>query len=84
MDESNMPSMINPLPNDKILHWSQLIALADDKIKVTQTLKFVSSMVENIVKRRKCWSQAFSPFHTMFSKGFYLKVVKSTDCLVNG
>ena len=49
MDESNTPSMINPLPNDKILHWSQLIALADDKIKVTQTLKFVSSMVENIV-----------------------------------
>ena len=27
MDESNTPSMINPLPNDKILHWSQLIAL---------------------------------------------------------
>ena len=35
-------------------------------------------MVENIVgKKRKCWLPAFSPYSTMFSKGFFIKVVKS-------
>ena len=33
-------------------------------------------------KRRKCWSPAFSPFPTMFSKVFYLRVVKTRNCLV--
>ena len=33
-------------------------------------------------KRRKCWLSAFSPFPTMFSKGFFLRVVKSRDCVV--
>ena len=30
-------------------------------------------------KRRKCWLPAFSPFPTMFSKGFFFRVVKSQD-----
>ena len=30
-------------------------------------------------KRRKCWLPAFSSFPTMFSKGFFFKVVKSWD-----
>ena len=33
-------------------------------------------------KRRKCWLPAFSPFPTMFSKGFLYRVVKSRDCVV--
>ena len=33
-------------------------------------------------KRRKCWSPAFSPFPTMFSKGLFSKVVISGDCMV--
>ena len=33
-------------------------------------------------KRRKCWLPSFSPFTTMFSKGFFLKVIKSQDCVV--
>ena len=35
-------------------------------------------------KRRKCWLPAFSPFPTMFSKGFFLGVDKSQDCVVKG
>ena len=35
-------------------------------------------------KRRKSWLPAFSPFHTMFSKGFFLKVVKSRDYVGKG
>ena len=33
-------------------------------------------------KRRKCWLPTFSPFPTMFSKGFFPRVVKSRDCVV--
>ena len=33
-------------------------------------------------KRRKCWFPAFSPLPTMFSKGLFLWVIKSRDCLV--
>ena len=33
-------------------------------------------------KRRKCWLPAFSPFPTMFSKGFFFRVVKSWDYVV--
>ena len=32
--------------------------------------------------RRKCRLPAFSPFPTMFSKGYFLEVVKSRDCVV--
>ena len=33
-------------------------------------------------KRRKCWLPAFSPFLTMFSKGFFPKVIESRDCVL--
>ena len=35
---------------------------------------------KHCVKRRKCRLPAFSPFHAMFSKGFFFKVVKCWDC----
>ena len=73
----------NPLPNDKILDWSKSKAFADNKINVNKQLKFGFGRVENIVKkRRKCWLPAFFPFPTIFSKGLFLKVFKSQDCVV--
>ena len=60
--------MVNSLPNDEILGWSKLKAFADDKIHVTEKLKFVLAMVTSI----------FS-FPTMFSKVFFLRVVNSRD-----
>ena len=39
----------NPLPNDKILYLSKFKAFADNKINVTQKLKFALGRVENIV-----------------------------------
>ena len=55
---------------------SQLKAFADDKINVSEKLKFVLGWVENIVgKGRKCWLPAVSPFPTMFSKGLLFKVI---------
>ena len=72
----------NSSQNDKIMDWSKLEAFADDKLNVNEKLKFVLGRVENCQKRRKCWFSTFSPFQTMFSKGFFFKVVKSWDCMV--
>ena len=53
---STFKDAFNSLPNDKILEWSILKAFADDKINVTEKLKYVLERVENIVEnRRKCW-----------------------------
>ena len=39
----------NTLPNDKILNRSNLKVFADNKINVTEKLKFVSERIENIL-----------------------------------
>ena len=41
--------LLNSLPNDKILDKSKFKAFADDKIILTQKLKFVLGRVESIV-----------------------------------
>ena len=41
------------LPNDKIVHWSELKAFADNKTNVAEILKFVLGRVENIVGKQK-------------------------------
>ena len=66
----------NSLPNYKFLDWSKLKAFADDKINVTQKLKFALGQEENI------GGKTFSPFPTMFSKALFFRVVKSRDCVV--
>ena len=40
---------LNSLPNVNILDWFKLIAFADNKINVTEKLKFVLGRVVNIV-----------------------------------
>ena len=58
-------------------------AFAGNKINVTQNLKFLLERIENIVgKGENACCQHFFPFPTMFSKGFFLKVVKNLDCVV--
>ena len=77
---------VNSLPNDKILDWSKLKAFADNKIN----LKCCNLITEILFgkgrkycgKREKCWLPAFFPFPTMFSKGFFFRVVTSPDCVV--
>ena len=65
--------MLNSLPNDKILHWSKFKAFADDKIDVTRKKKkFVFGSVENSVGKGE---NAGNLFPTLFSKGFFLRVV---------
>ena len=50
------------LPNDKFLDWSKLKEFADDKLKVTEKLKFV---LEGH-KRRTLLLQYFSFSHNIF------------------
>ena len=75
------------LPNDKIvaLSESKPSHSADEKLKVAKMMTFVRDRMENIVcGKRKCWLPAFSPFPSVFSKGQFLRVVKTWNCVVNG
>ena len=74
--------LLNSLSNNKFLDWSRWKAFADNKIKTTEKTKISYGKGRKRVKRRKCWLPAFSPFPTMFSNGFFYKVVKSRDGVV--
>ena len=52
-----------------------------------EKLKFVLGRVENIVGQGENAGYqlpVFSPFPTVFSKGFFHRVIKSLDCVVQG
>ena len=55
-----------------------LLLLYTKQSKLLITLK--KKVLENTVGN--CWCAAVSPFPTMFSKGFFLRVVKSRDCVI--
>ena len=60
---------INSLPKGKILDWFKFKAFADDKINVTQKLKFVLERVENVVgKGENAGYQHFLLFPPCFQK----------------
>ena len=61
--------MLTSLPNDKTVVSSKLKSCADDKINVTQQLKFVMEWVENIVEKgENAGSQYFLLFQKCFQK----------------
>ena len=70
--------VINSLPNNKILDYSNFKAFADYKLKVVQNLKLVLGTVENIVGKGE--NAGYQHFLLMFSKGFSDWVVKSRVC----
>ena len=58
---------INPLPNDKFFDWSKLKELGDNKINITEKLKFILERVENIVgKGENAGNQHFLLFLKCF------------------
>ena len=60
------------LPNNKIIDWSKLKALADDNINVTEKLKFVLGRIENMVgKGENAGHQHFLLFPPCFQKASY-------------
>ena len=60
----------------KILALSKLKTFVDDKFTVAQMVQIYSEMVENIVGKEKML------ITTIFSKGSFLRVIKSRDCVV--
>ena len=72
--------IIIPLPNEKILALTKLKAFSDDKFNFAKTIMSGFNMVENIVgKGENAGKPAFSSFPTMFSKDFFIKVIKSRE-----
>ena len=56
-------------------------AFADDKLNHAKMIISVLNRVKNIVgKGENAGLLPFSPFPKTFSKGFFLRVVKSRDC----
>ena len=63
----NTQAQLNSLPNNTILALTKFKAYADDRITVTQKLKFVLGRVENIVgKGENAGYQHFLLFHNVF------------------
>ena len=46
---------------------------------LAEMVRFICLSIEKTLleKKRKCWYPAFSPFPSMFSKGFLLRIVKT-------
>ena len=65
-------TLVNSLPNDKILEWSTLKAFADDKLKVAKIMISVLDSIENIVgKGENAGYQHFLLFLQCFQKASF-------------
>ena len=63
--------IVNPLPDGKILGLPKLKAFADDKLNVSQNIKVVFHMIENMVgKKENAGYQHFLLFPQCFQKAF--------------
>ena len=71
---------LNSLSNNKIFYWSKLKPFADDNLNVIQKLKFDVGKIENIVEKGENAGYQ-CPIPTIFSIGYYIRVVKSQDCV---
>ena len=72
-----MTCLVNYIPNNKFLDWSKLKAFADDKINVTENIKFVLGKVENIVgKGENAGNQHFLLFRLCFQQAFFSQSLK--------
>ena len=76
---------VNSFQNDKNIDSSKWKAFANNISNGTQNLKICFGKgKKHRGKQRKCWLPAFSPFPTMFSRGSFLRAVKSRDCMLKG
>ena len=69
--------LVNSLPNDKILDWSKMNAFADNKINVSEKLKFESDWVDNNVgKGENAGYQHFLLFPQCFQEASFQRLLK--------
>ena len=70
-------TIINPLPDDKILDWSKLKQFADDNFKFNENSRKFSKRVENTVgKGEIARHEQFLLFPQCFQKGCFPGVSK--------
>ena len=82
--ELNLKLDFNSLPSDKIFAVPKVKLFADTKLNVANMMIPVFVGIENFMgKGENAFYQIFPP-PTMFSKGFFHRVVKSRDCVVKG
>ena len=67
---SSCPTNLNSLPNNKILAWIEFKAFADDNIDILFRCLDLSLM-----GRKHCGERRKMLVTTIFSKGFYLRIV---------
>ena len=73
--------LFNSLPNNIFLDWSKLKAFADDKMKVTKKMKFVSKWWKILRKKEKMLvTSIFSFSHNIFKKLHFQGCLKSGLC----
>ena len=77
-----MEYRVNSLPNENFWTGPNSKHNADDKSNAAKIVTSVFEGLKHCGICRKCWCPAFSHFLTMFSKGFFHRVVKSWDCVV--
>ena len=71
-----------PFPKRKIMDSYKFKTIADDnKCNFKAEILFRMGRKQCGI-RRKCWLPTFSPFRTMFSRGFIYRVFRSLDCVV--
>ena len=72
---------VNPCLNNKILDWSKLKWYSDETLNFCSNAECYPRKDRKYCwKKRKCWFPGFSHFTTMFSKGFFLRVLKTRVC----
>ena len=70
--EKYLYGFFNSLPNNKITDLTELKAFVDNKLNVTEKLKFVIGTVENIVgKGENAGNQHFLLFPQCFQKALF-------------
>ena len=69
---------------ETVLDWSKLKEFVGSNFNMTQELIFILESQKILFEKMKCWLEAFSPFHTIFGKIFFLWVIISQDCVVKG
>ena len=87
MSEMQPVLLVNTLPSNKILDWSKWKALANDKINFAKMMVIFDGgeiIVKKKKKTKKMLITSISSLFTMFSKSYFLRVVKSRDYVVNG
>ena len=74
--------LYNSLPCNKIFDWFKLKAFADNNSNVTNMTISVLERTETLRKKEKMLITSIFSFSHMFSKGCFLRVVKTRDWVV--